>query len=80
MISVPYFRAVFNNTALLKKVVKMLTIFIAHFKTKMYKNFRRCEMSKSTIIAVAGKGGVGKTSLSATIVYYRQVPYRKVSR
>lgn len=25
-------------------------------------------MSKSTIIAVAGKGGVGKTSLSATIV------------
>ena len=39
----------------------MLTIFIAHFKTKMYKNFRWCEMSKSTIIAVAGKGGVGKT-------------------
>ena len=46
----------------------MLTIFIAHFKTKMYNNFRWCEMSKSTIIAVAGKGGVGKTSLSATIV------------
>ena len=37
----------------------MLTFFIAHFKTKLYNNFRWCEMSKSTIIAVAGKGGVG---------------------
>lgn len=41
MISVPYFRAVFLNTALFKKkVVKILTIFIAHSKAKVYNNFR----------------------------------------